>query len=876
MADVDRILHEIDFKVYYGKLIPDFSPNGRTEVSCLCPFHDDKSPSLSVNIETGLWHCFACGEGGNAVDFIMKRDGCDFKEALDRIKREHGPTDAPEAQPKKKPSQAKDPKFVSSHAIDLMHSQLMKNPEALQMLRERYGLDEEIIKAYRIGWQNEKILIPFEQGEDKWTWKEHKGVQSRGNKAILYPSHIHKENHSRVIIAEGELKALLLLQHGFHAVSGTAGSSTWRKEWSGCFRDRDVILAYDADEPGRAGALRAAHNLNGIARVVKTVVWPSEMNSPELKDVTDYFTKLHHTKEDFQRLVDGAQEIGDTIKEIGGIRFIEPPGFNIRPDGIWYKFETRDGINEKLIAHSPLFITARAIDVDTGNEEAELTFFRDGKRRKAWLSRRQLLDAKKLIEFADIGIPVNSSSARKMVEYSSAFEAKNIHLIPKSLISKGVGWKEVAGHTLFVLNSRLNSKSRKREDQGAAEDTVEFVPEPGFERFVKAFQPHGSLKKWVDTVTQTLRYDSARFALYASFAAPLLRPLKADNFIIDYWGQTSLGKTTVLELASSVWGNPHKESGGLIFSWDSTRVFLERMASFFCDVPIFPDDSQTVDNRTLERMLYMVANGGAKGRGDISGIRHTATWHTVCFSTGEISLVDNKRGGASARTISIDGSPFPNAGGQFINELKQNIREHYGHAGPKFIEYIAPLVDNEKSLSRMKDRLNMYQMAFSNHAKTEVGDRVSYYFSTVMLASEYVHNIFDFGDPEEAERAIYRVFNRVVTNSENEGDTATRAMETMAAWIFDHKSFFTDSNKDSYGTWNEGEYVGISPLKLKEALAENGFSSNGVLRAWGDRNWILRDPGHNTTTIRVQNDRGFSSDIRRLVVFPWNKFKEFM
>lgn len=877
MDDVEKVLQHIDINAFYREKLPGFSPNGHTEVLCLCPFHDDKNPSLSVNTETGLWHCFACGRGGSVIDFLMNLEGCEFKEALERIKREDGIKDDQEARPKTKPRSGKDQAYLSTRDIDLIHNQLMGNAEALRMVKERYGLEEGTIEAYRLGWQDAKIVIPFEHGNERWTWKEHKGIQSRGNKAILYPSHVIDGNPARVIITEGELKALLLIQHGFYAVSGTAGASTWKKEWNGLFRDRDVILAYDNDEPGKAGALRVAHNLKGIARSVKAIALPSEMRSPDQKDVTDYLVKLHHTTEDFQRLIEGAQEIGDRIKEIEGIRFIEPSGFKITREGILSIFESREGLNERLVAHSPLFITGRAIDVDTGNEEAELTFFRDGKLRKVWLSRRQMLDAKKLIEFADIGIPVNSSSARKMVEYSSAFEAKNTHLIPKSLISKGVGWKETAGRTFFVLNSRINSKAEKKEDRDSGGTTVEFIAEPGFERFVKAFQPHGSFSKWIGFVTPTLCYDDARFALYASFAAPLLRPLKAPNFIIDYHGQTSLGKTTVLELASSVWGNPHKETGGLVFSWDSTKVFLERIANFFCDVPIFPDDSQTVDDRTLVRMLYMIANGVGKGRGSLSGIRQTPTWHTICFSTGEESLVEcTKYGGARARTISIYGSPFPNAGGEFINTLKEGIRSNYGHAGAKFIEGITPIVEDTKKLQNMRDRFSVYQRTLSNKAKTEKGDRISYYFATVKLASEYVHDILGLDGGDDAEQSIYRVFNRIVADANNEGDTAQRAMETIAAWIFDHKSFFTDNNKDSYGTWNEGEYVGISPLKLKEAMVENGFSANSMLKAWGEKGWIMRNDAHFTTSRRVKIGSGLSSEFRRLVVFPWKEFKKFM
>lgn len=243
--------------------------------------------------------------------------------------------------------------------------------------------------------------------------------------------------------------------------------------------------------------------------------------------------------------------------------------------------------------------------------------------------------------------------------------------------------------------------------------TIDFRPNNEFERFVKAMRAEGTYSKWREAVTETLQFRVAAFAFYASFAAPLLKILNAPSFIIHFWGDTSVGKTTVLELASSIWGNPHKDNGGLVFGWESTPVFLERMATFFCDMPIFPDDSQNVDDKKMSRMLYQLANSTSKGRGSITAIQRPKSWRTVVFSTGEKKLTEcTSFGGAQARTLELYGPPFANANGVFIADFKQTVRENYGHAGLKFIEGLLSIMDKPNELTAMKTEFKRYHHPF--------------------------------------------------------------------------------------------------------------------------------------------------------------------
>lgn len=56
----------------------------------LCPFHNEKSPSFSVNQNKQFYHCFGCGVGGNAINFLMEYEHLDFVPAIEELARTAG------------------------------------------------------------------------------------------------------------------------------------------------------------------------------------------------------------------------------------------------------------------------------------------------------------------------------------------------------------------------------------------------------------------------------------------------------------------------------------------------------------------------------------------------------------------------------------------------------------------------------------------------------------------------------------------------------------------------------------------------------------------------------------------------------------------
>jgi len=84
----EQILNRLDKAKFYQEFIPSLKVNVKPEALGLCPFHDDKKPSMSVNLKSGLFYCFACGTGGDVFTFYQRIYGVDFKTALKKLSEE--------------------------------------------------------------------------------------------------------------------------------------------------------------------------------------------------------------------------------------------------------------------------------------------------------------------------------------------------------------------------------------------------------------------------------------------------------------------------------------------------------------------------------------------------------------------------------------------------------------------------------------------------------------------------------------------------------------------------------------------------------------------------------------------------------------------
>jgi len=121
----------------------------------LCPFHDEKTPSFSVNANEGVWYCFGCQARGDVITFVRDVKHLGFPEAVEWLAERAGVTlrysDRNEAEGRKRRTRLLE---IMGRAVAWYHERLLSAPDAgvaRSYLRKR-GLDGDVVREYQLGW----------------------------------------------------------------------------------------------------------------------------------------------------------------------------------------------------------------------------------------------------------------------------------------------------------------------------------------------------------------------------------------------------------------------------------------------------------------------------------------------------------------------------------------------------------------------------------------------------------------------------------------------------------------------------------------------------------------------------------------------------
>jgi len=314
--DSRNIADEIKAKLPIEEVVSSYVPlkkMGRI-FKGLCPFHNEKTPSFTVNPERGIYKCFGCGEGGDMFDFVMKIEGLTFPEAL-RLLADKANVQLPEykSNPQEKQGPGKARLFsLNDYAATLWHRILTEHPKA-QHAREYLlgrGLTTESINAFRIGYApygsttgtsltsagysreelqaageptkfQDRITFPIADITGKivgFTGRllEHKDDTKDTNRGpkywntpettlfvksrTLYALHLAKhamQEQGVAILAEGQMDVVMLHQAGFTHTVASSGTALTPDQLNLIRRFVPAIaFAYDGDKAGKEATKR--------------------------------------------------------------------------------------------------------------------------------------------------------------------------------------------------------------------------------------------------------------------------------------------------------------------------------------------------------------------------------------------------------------------------------------------------------------------------------------------------------------------------------------------------------------------------------------------------------------------------------------------
>ncbi len=316
-------------------------PAGQGRLAGRCPFHDDREPSFMVDERDQHYHCFGCRAHGDVIDFVMRREGLDFRRALERLA---GLPDPPKG-PRQRAARARerrwdrltlDEQVTMNTIVTVYQHRLWHEPHALDYLRAR-GIPDWLIRTAGLGYADGHSLESWLRRHSGLRIAQELGLlgphgrerlagrivvpELRGGHCIWLigrllddapgrPKYLslpgerpvlgleHAAGRREVFLAEGVLDFLTALAWRLPACS-PCGTSLPAERLGFLARARVVYGVFDGDAAGRAAAERFDTLLGGRWRPVPL---------PEGCDWNDLARRPHGRAEFFHLLADARQD----------------------------------------------------------------------------------------------------------------------------------------------------------------------------------------------------------------------------------------------------------------------------------------------------------------------------------------------------------------------------------------------------------------------------------------------------------------------------------------------------------------------------------------------------------------------------------------
>jgi DNA primase catalytic core len=331
----------------------------------LCPFHDDRTPSLVITPAKNLWHCLgACGRGGDVIEWVMRAEGVSFRHAVELLRKDHLPLAASPIHAVKQSTVRKLPAPVTAEAEDrellleiagFYHEALKQSPEAMRYLESRGLKSAEMVERFQLGFANRTLGYGLEAknraggaavrgrlqrlGIYRESGHEHFNgslvipvVTPAGDVAEMYgrkitpnlregtPLHLYLRGEHRgvwneealiaskeIILCEALIDALTFWAAGFRNVTASYGVNGFTADHRAAFEKygtERVYIAYDRDEAGDGAAVKLA------AELIEMGIECYRMEFPKGMDANSYALKVTPAAKSLGVLLNRASWLG--------------------------------------------------------------------------------------------------------------------------------------------------------------------------------------------------------------------------------------------------------------------------------------------------------------------------------------------------------------------------------------------------------------------------------------------------------------------------------------------------------------------------------------------------------------------------------------
>ena len=253
----------------------------------LCPFHEDTKHSFSINIDSGLYNCKACGESGNAVKFAKAFDEdpkpfysddyqSPIKNRYKSVRTNGKQTEVNRRFAVKQQDNSKKPKLTIKQLWD----------KIFQYQKDWHG--NHWRNVYMVGEHNGNLTFPYFDAKYPLGIKHHKKFwEGDGSLKFYMDWHIpYMEKTKPLFILEGEKDVLSLMELGYNCVCSSGGALSVPKIPQSFKQFNQIKIRFDNDEGGIKGANKMAQAIYEQVGTIATIgQW--EKGVPNKYDLTD-------------------------------------------------------------------------------------------------------------------------------------------------------------------------------------------------------------------------------------------------------------------------------------------------------------------------------------------------------------------------------------------------------------------------------------------------------------------------------------------------------------------------------------------------------------------------------------------------------------